>query len=107
MCTYRGHCPSVKLALNENLSRLLTGSGVDVEVFEEDLRIALGRSAALGLVAGFDVDCGSHRSHRTAEGSCLAVGAGDTVALGLGGLEDEFEVPVVRIPPKEKKMPKD
>ena len=61
---YRSLLPSVKLALNQNFSRLLTGSGVDVEVLEEDLRVAGGRSATLGLVVGLDVDCGGHRSQR-------------------------------------------
>ena len=89
---YRSLCPSVKLTLDQNFSRLLTGGGVDVEVLEEDLRVAGGRSAALGLVVRLDVDGGGHRSERRTKGSGLAVGTGDAVALGLGSLDDEFEV---------------
>lgn len=33
-----------------------------------------------------------HGSVRVSEGSSLAVGAGDTVALRVGGLDDEFQV---------------
>ena len=56
--------PSVKLALNEDFSGLLTGGGVDVEVLEEDLRVAGGGSTTLGLVVGLDVDGGGHRRQR-------------------------------------------
>ena len=79
-----------QLGLGQDSSGLLTGGGVYVEVLEEDLGATGGRSAALGVVLGLDVDGRGHRSVRDIEGRSLAVGAGDTVALGFGGLDDEF-----------------
>ena len=51
-----------------------------------------GRSATLGVVLGLDVDGRGHMGVRGIEGRSLAVGAGDTVALGFGGMDDEFQV---------------
>ena len=45
-----------QLGACEHVGRLLTGSGVDIEVTEEDLRIAGGRSAVLLVIVGLDVD---------------------------------------------------
>ena len=84
--------PLRQLTLHEDISRLLTGGGVDVEVLEEDLGQTGGRSAALGVVLGLDVDGRGDRSVRVIEGSSLAVSTGDTVALGFGSLNDELEV---------------
>ena len=84
--------PLRQLTLHEDISRLLTGGGVDVEVLEEDLGQTGGRSAALGVVLGLDVDGRVHGGVRVIEGGRLAVSTGDTVALGLGSLDDELEV---------------
>ena len=84
--------PLRQLALHQDISRLLTGGGVDVEVLEEDLGKTSGRSAALGVVLGLDVDGRGDRSVRVIEGSSLAVSTGDTVALRLGSLDDELQV---------------
>ena len=46
-----------QLGLCEDISGLLTGGGVDVEVLEEDLRVAGVGSAALVVVGALDVDC--------------------------------------------------
>ena len=73
-------------------ARIFTDSGVHVEVLEEDLRGAGVRSTALGVVLGLDVDGRGDRSHGVIKGGSLTVGAGDTVALGLGGLDDELQV---------------
>ncbi len=81
-----------QLGLGQHFSGLLTGGGVHVEVLEEDLGATGGRSATFGVVLGLDVDGRGHWSVRVIEGRSLAVGAGDTVALGFGGLDDEFQV---------------
>lgn len=88
----RGRLLAGKFTLSEDISGLLTGGGVHVEVLEEDLGATGGRSATFGVVLGLDVDGRGHRSVRVIEGRSLAVGAGDTVALGFGGLDDEFQV---------------
>ena len=51
MFKYCGYCLG-QLGLGEDVSGLLTGSGVDVEVLEEDLRVAGVGSTALGVVFG-------------------------------------------------------
>lgn len=81
-----------QLGLGEDVSGLLTGSGVDVEVLEEDLRVAGVGSAALVVVGALDVDCRSDRGVRISEGCGLAIGTGDTVVLRLGSLDDELQV---------------
>ena len=81
-----------QLGLGQHFSGLFTGGGVRVEVLEEDLGATGGRSATLGVVLGLDVDGRGLGSVRIIEGRSLAVGAGDTVALGFGGLDDEFQV---------------
>jgi len=81
-----------QLGLGEDVSGLLTGCGVDVEVLEEDLRVAGIGSAALVVVGTLDVDGRGHRGVRISEGCGLAVGTGDTVALRLGSLDDELQV---------------
>lgn len=81
-----------QLGLGQDFSGLFTGGGVHVEVLEEDLGATGGRSATLGVVLGLDVDGRGHRGVRVIEGRSLAVGAGDTVALGFGGLDDELQV---------------
>lgn len=50
-----------QLGLGEDISGLLTAGGVDVEVLEEDLRVAGVWSAALVVVGALDVDCRSDR----------------------------------------------
>ena len=42
-------------ALRKDISRLLTGGGVDVEVLQEGLRSAGGHSTVNGLVVSLDV----------------------------------------------------
>lgn len=64
-----------QLSPGKDFSGLLTDSGVDVEVLEEDLRTADGGSAALGVVLRLDVDGRGHGGVRVIEGSGLAVGA--------------------------------
>ena len=81
-----------QFALHEDISGLLTGGGVDVEVLEEDLRGTSARSTTLVVVGALDVDGGGYRGIRVCEGSSLAVGTGDTVTLRLGCLDDEFQV---------------
>lgn len=71
------------------LARLLAGGGVHEEILEEHLRITGRGSATLVVVVALDVDGRGHRSERIAEGSSLAVGLGDAVALGLGCQDDE------------------
>ena len=78
------------------LAGLLAGGGVHVEILEEHLGSAGGRSAVLGVVLGLDVDGRGNRRVRIVEGSCLAVGAGDTVALGPGCLDDQLQVGHIR-----------
>ena len=81
-----------QLGLGEDVTGFLTGSGVYVEVLEEDLRVASIGSAALVVVGTLDVDVRGHRGVRIREGCGLAVGPGDTVALRLGSLDDELQV---------------
>lgn len=81
-----------QLGACEHVGRLLTGSGVDVEVTEEDLRFAGGRGAVLLVVVILDVDGRGDRSQQGREGSRLAVSAADTVALGLGCQDHELQV---------------
>ena len=81
-----------ELGQGQHFSGLLTGSGVHVEVLEEDLGATGGRSATHGVVLGLDVDSRSHRRVRVIEGRSLAIGTGDTVALRVGCLDDEFQV---------------
>ena len=81
-----------QLGLGENVTGFLTGSGVYVEVLEEDLRVAGIGSAALVVVGTLDVDGRGHRGVRISEGCGLAIGTGDTVALRLGSLDDELQV---------------
>ena len=78
-----GECLLTQLSAGKDISRLLTGGGVDVEVLQEDLRSAGADNAVNGLVVSLDVvvlGC---------DGTCvtdldgLAVGPGDTVALRL------------------------
>lgn len=45
-----------QLGLGQHFSGLLTDGGVYVEVLEEDLGATGGRSAALGVILGLDVD---------------------------------------------------
>ena len=61
----RGSGGLSQLGLGEDISGLLTGGGVDVEVLEEDLRVAGVGSAALVVVGALDVDCRSDRGVRT------------------------------------------
>ena len=81
-----------QLGLGQHFSGLLTGCGVHVEVLEEDFRATGGRSAALGVVLGLDVDSRGHSGDGVIEGRSLAVGAGNTVALRFGGLDDELQI---------------
>ena len=74
------------------LAGLLAGDGVHEEILEEHLQITGGGSATLVVVVALDVDGGSHRSERITEGSSLAVGLGDAVALRLGCQDDELQV---------------
>ena len=78
-----GECGLSEFCTYKDISRLLTGGGVDVEVLQEDLRSAGGHCTVNGLVVSLDVVVlGS-------DGACitdldgLAVSAGDTVALRL------------------------
>lgn len=73
-------------------SGLLASGCVHVEVAEEHIRIAGRRSAALGVVVTLDVDGHGDRSEGIAESSGPAIGAGDTVALRLKSLDDQFQV---------------
>ena len=75
-----------------HVGRLLTGGGVDVEVAEEDLRVAGGRGSVLRIVVGLDVDGRGHGCLQAGEGCGLAVGAVHAVALGLGSQDHELEV---------------
>lgn len=81
-----------KLSCEEHLSGLFAGGGVHVEVAEEHLGVTRSRSAVLGIVIGLDVDGRGDRSLGRADGGRLAVSGGDTVALALGGADDELEV---------------
>ena len=81
-----------QFGLGQHFSGLLTGGGVHVEVLEEDLGATGGRSAALGVVLGLDVDSRGHSGDGVIEGRSLAVGAGNTVALRFGGLDDELQI---------------
>lgn len=74
------------------LAGLLAGDGVHEEILEEHLRITGRGSATLVAVVALDVDGRGHRSERIAEGSSLAVGLGDAVALGLGSQDDELQI---------------
>ncbi len=62
-----------------------------VEILEEYLG-----SAVLGVVRALDVDGGGDRRVRRGERSRLAVGAGDTVALRPGSLDDQLDVGHIR-----------
>ena len=56
-------------------------------------RRSLGREHGTGhLLAGLLAGDGSHRSEMITEGSSLAVGLGDAVALRLGCQDDELQV---------------
>ncbi len=66
--------------------------GVDVEVAEEDLRVAGGRGSVLRIVVGLDVDGRGHGCLQAGEGCGVAVGAVHAVALGLGSQDHELEV---------------
>ena len=74
---------------------LLAGRTVDVVVAEEELRGGSAGSTVLGHVVGTDVDggCGGFLNELDAGG--LSVGAGDTVGLAFGGLDDQEDAAVV------------
>ena len=75
-----------------HVGRLLASGGVDVEVAEEDLRVAGGRGAVLLVVVGLDVDGRIDGGLQAGESCGLAVGAVHAVALGLGSQDHELEV---------------
>lgn len=81
-----------QLRAGVHVGRLLAGGGVDVEVAEEDLRVAGGRGSVLRVVVGLDVDGRGHGGLQAGEGCGLAVGAVHAVALGLGSQDHELEV---------------
>jgi len=58
-----------QLSLGKHISGLLASGGVHVEVLEEDLGAAGGRSAVLAVVDTLDVDGRGHGSVRVSEGS--------------------------------------
>ena len=80
------------LAFGEHGAGLFAGGGIDQVVAEEDLRGCCAGGAMLGDVVGADVDCGGGRGGDHLDGHGLAVGAGDTVGLAFGGLNDKLEV---------------
>ncbi len=74
---------------------LLAGAGVDVVVAEEDLRGRSAGGAVLGHVVRTDVDgLGGGLFHELDAGG-LGVGAGHTVRLAFGGLDDQVDAAVV------------
>lgn len=74
------------------LTGLFAGGGVHEEVLDEHLGIAGAGGAILGVVLGLKVDGRSNRSYGGIEGSRLAVGTSDTVALRVGGQNHELQV---------------
>lgn len=85
-----------ELGTGKHFSRFLTGGGVDVEILEEDFRVACGRCSVLCLVCGLDVVGIGGDGRGCVECRYLAVSPGDAIALRLGCLNDEFEVRRVR-----------
>ena len=71
------------------------GGAVDVVVAEEDLRGGSAGGAVLGHVVRTDVDgLGGGLFHELDAGS-LGMGAGHTVGLAFGGLDDQVDAAVV------------
>ena len=80
------------LGLGQHGAGLLAGDGVDQVVAEENLRRCSTRSAVLGGVVSADVHCAARRRGNPLDLNSLAVGAGNTIGLTLGGLDDKVEV---------------
>ena len=88
-------CGCSPLALRKHGAGLLAGAGVDVVVAEENLRGRGAGSAVLGHVVRTDVDSiGGGLFHELDAGG-LGMGAGDTVGLAFGGLDDQVDAAVV------------
>ena len=84
------------LALGQHGTGLLAGCTVDQVVAEEDLRRCSAGSTVLGGIVGRDVHGRGGRGGDHLDGHSLAVGAGHTVGLAFGGLDDELQVGHVR-----------
>ena len=90
--TGRGSGP---LDLRQHHAGLLAGAGFDVVVAKEDLRGCGAGSAVLGHIVRTDVDgLGGGLFHELDAGS-LGMGAGQTVGLAFGGLDDQVDAAVV------------
>ena len=74
---------------------LFAGAGVDVIVAEEDLRGRSARGAVLGHVFRTDVDGIGGGLFHELDAGCLGMGAGHTVGLAFGGLDDQVDTAVV------------
>ena len=88
-----------KKSILKNLCRIcgnLFFAAYKTEILEEHFGSAGTRSAVLGVVRALDVDGGGDRRVRRGERSRLAAGAGDTVALRLGSLDDQLDVGHIR-----------
>lgn len=86
-------CGSGPLDFCQHGAGLLAGAGVDVVVAEEDLRGRSAGSTVLGHVVRTDVDgLGGGLVHELDAGD-LDVGAGHTVGLAFGGLDDQLLEP--------------
>ena len=82
-------------ALGQHGAGLFAGGAVDIVVAEEDLRGGGVRGAVLGHVVSVDVDGGIGGFLNEFDAGGLSVGAGDTVGLAFGGLDDQEDAAVV------------
>ena len=90
-----GLVSGLPLALRQHGAGLLAGVAVDEVVAEEDLRRGGVGGAVLGHVLRADVDGGGIGLLHELHGGSLGAGAGHTVGLALGGLDDEIQAAVV------------
>lgn len=83
------------LGLGQHRDGAFSGRAVDQEVTEEDLRGGCAERTVLGLVLRLDIDggVGGFLLHVDLRGLCM--GAGHTVGLAFGSLDDEEDAAVV------------
>ena len=78
--------------LNEHLSRLLTGNGIDEEILHEYLRCSGVGDSVNRFVLCLDVDCRIDDLTRCTDLDSLAVGLCHTIALRSGRHDDKLEI---------------
>ncbi len=85
-----------KCSQGHHLARFLTGYGVDIEPFHEYFRIGCVGGFVLGIVIGFEIYGRFYRDLRIPDGRLPWLGIADSVGLGHGCLDNQFEVGYIK-----------